>query len=81
MSRFFLGKQGMKNLGLPTSTLPWYPLLRAPLNLGRHLAARLVPGGLDRMEKKGKAQIRAVLAQMSGEHVAKVGEAAQHLAR
>jgi len=81
LSRFFLGKQGLKNLGLPTSTLPWYPLLRVPVNLGRHLAARLVPGGRARLEAKGKAQIRAVLAQMSGAHEAKVGEAAQHLAR
>ena len=30
VSRFFLGRAGMRNLGLPEHVLPWYPLLRAP---------------------------------------------------
>ena len=45
ISRLFLGRTGMRNLGFPAGVLPWYPLLKAPLNLSWHLGSRVFPGG------------------------------------
>jgi hypothetical protein len=56
--RMFLGRAGMRALGLPRFVLPWYPLLSAPLNLGWQGLHRLLPGGRDRLIRNGrKAQV------------------------
>lgn len=54
VTRFFTGSAGMAALGLPTATLPWYPLLSAPFTLGWHLAHRLIPGGSMRAQQIGR---------------------------
>lgn len=59
MTRFFVGRRGMKALGLPGTTLPWYPIWFAPLNAAWFAGHRLIPGGRDRLVRLGrKAQLR-----------------------
>lgn len=55
ISAFFLGRSAMRTLGLPTRTLPWYPILRTPVNLARSLA-KLFPGGRIRASTRGREQ-------------------------
>lgn len=73
ISRLFLGRRGMQQLGLPTGTLPWYPLAVAPWNLARHLAARVLPGGKARAAQSGRRAQEGFLRLLSGETVAVIG--------
>jgi len=52
--RLFVGKQGMRNLGLPMWVLPWYPVVFAPLNLLWCAFNRVLPGGRERMVAQGR---------------------------
>ncbi len=61
MCRLFIGKKGMKSLGLPTWVLPWYPLVFAPLNLAWCIINRALPGGRQRLIEQGR---RAQWAQV-----------------
>lgn len=79
ISRLFLGRTGMRNLGLSEWTLPWYPLLNLPLNLSRHLRSRLTPGGKARAAREGRRAQEAFLQLLSGEEQAVVGHAASSL--
>jgi mpaB/rubber oxygenase-like protein len=54
VSRLFLGRRGMRALGLPRFVLPWFPLLSAPLVFAGHWLARLL-GGRGRLERRGRA--------------------------
>jgi len=57
IERAFLGRAGMRALGLPEDVLPWYPVLSFGPRLGWHLAHRLLPGGRERLVRQGlKAQ-------------------------
>lgn len=57
IERAFLGRAGMRALGLPEDVLPWYPVLTFGPRLGWHLAHRLLPGGRERLVRQGlKAQ-------------------------
>lgn len=76
VSRYFLGRAGMKNLGLPSMRLPWYPLAQLPLTLAKHVAARIVPGGMDRLARKGFAEQVEHLRQHTGTRGAHIGESA-----
>ncbi|GAA4383593.1 oxygenase MpaB family protein [Tsukamurella soli] len=40
----FLGRGAMRTLGLPTTVLPWYPVVRLPVNVCRSIRGML-PGG------------------------------------
>lgn len=53
IARAFVGAQGMRELGLPTRVLPWYPLLTVPVRLLAHALARLVPGGRETLIQRG----------------------------
>lgn len=53
--RLFHGRAGMRALGLPEGTLPWYPLLSAPMIAVAHLATRLAPAGEARLAQRGRA--------------------------
>jgi len=53
IARAFIGRKGMRALGLPQATLPWYPLLGFAPRLGWHLAQRLLPGGRERLIERG----------------------------
>lgn len=58
----FQGPSGMAELGLPRSW-PWYPALVIPVNATKHTAARLVPGGRRRLQKRADRQISARIAE------------------
>jgi len=79
VSRFFLGRAGMRNLGLPDYVLPWYPLLRAPPNLLWHLSLWLVPGGRLWQARRGRRATIAFVRTMTGEQPAQIGQAARHI--
>ncbi|MDM4770580.1 oxygenase MpaB family protein [Solimonas sp. SE-A11] len=53
IARAFVGRRGMDALGLPEGVLPWYPLLTIGPRLGWHLAHRLLPGGRERLVRRG----------------------------
>ncbi|MDF0531970.1 oxygenase MpaB family protein [Tsukamurella sp. 8F] len=59
----FLGRRAMALLGLPTSTLPWYPVLRFPVNAMRS-ALRAVPALADRAADRGIAEQDAFMRTM-----------------
>jgi hypothetical protein len=54
--RAFLGRWAMDRLGLPQWVLPWYPLIKAPLEAVRHAIYRLLPGGRERLLRIGRRE-------------------------
>ncbi|MFB7718355.1 MULTISPECIES: oxygenase MpaB family protein [unclassified Nocardia] len=78
MASAFLGPKAMHALGL-SYALPWYPLLRIPINLLRVLRGRLLPGGLTRAAARGRREQEAFLARLIGSAVPNVGATAHHL--
>ncbi|MHA7833624.1 MAG: oxygenase MpaB family protein [Algiphilus sp.] len=62
VTRFFVGREGMRHLGLPAWMPPWYPLLSAPATFGWHLAHRLLPGGRARLARRGRKAHEALVA-------------------
>lgn len=54
VTRLFVGQRGMQALGLPRYVLPWYPLLSAPFTLGWHVLHRALPGGRQRLTRRGR---------------------------
>lgn len=79
ISRLFLGRTGMRNLGLSPWTLPWYPLLNLPRTLSRHLRSHLVPGGKQRLAAAGRRAQEDFLRLLSGKHAAVIGQSASAL--
>lgn len=59
-----LGPRAMRQLGLSPYVVPWYPLLRFPVNLLGSVLKEL-PGGLDRAASRGDRQQQACLRRMS----------------
>ena len=80
LSRAFLGRKGMRNLGLPTNVLPWYPALALPRNLAVQALSRIMPGGLERQAQRGRAAQEMLLADICGAQPAQVGGAAPQYA-
>lgn len=72
----FLGPRTMRQLGLPAFVLPWYPLVRMPLNLVRSAAALLLPGGLDRAALRGRGEQEAFMRTMMGGEDTAIGASA-----
>lgn len=66
-SRFFLGRQAMRELGLPENVLPWYPLLSAGPRLLAYSGQRLLPATRQRLERRGRQAQLAALASIFGE--------------
>jgi hypothetical protein len=52
-TRLFVGRRGMKQLGLPTWVPPFYPLACIPLNWLKLRLVSKVPGQRSRQERKG----------------------------
>lgn len=52
--RWFVGRRGMKALGLPAWTPPWYPVIFAPANALWCLLHRALPGGRQRLSRWGR---------------------------
>ncbi|MEV5651039.1 oxygenase MpaB family protein [Nocardia sp. NPDC052254] len=73
----FLGPSAMRDLGLPRLVLPWYPLLRVPINLLHCLLARILPGGMDRAARRGRREQEAFLRVLIGSDSAEIGAAAR----
>lgn len=67
IERAFLGRRGMRALGLPENVLPWYPLLTFAPRLGWHLAHRLLPGGRERLIERGLREQQEYLQVLFGE--------------
>lgn len=51
--RMFLGPEGMRDLGLPSHVMPWYPMLTVPFEAAYHRLNRLLPGGRQRLIRQG----------------------------
>lgn len=64
--RMFLGRKGMQALGLPTLVLPWYPLISVPLIATWHALHRLLPGGRERLIRRGRDAQVGYLATLFG---------------
>ncbi|CAJ1587534.1 oxygenase MpaB family protein [[Mycobacterium] wendilense] len=76
----FLGRRTVRDLGLPSYALPWYPLLRMPVNLARSAAALGLPGGMERADQRGRREHRELLRTMIGANAsATIGESAAHV--
>lgn len=67
MSRYFLDKEKMKQLGLPASTLPWYPVATLVPRFVGHVSQRYNPVLRRRQERRGRRDQLEVLNQMFGE--------------
>lgn len=72
----FLGPRTMGKLGLPAFVLPWYPLVRMPVNLARSLAALVLPGGLDRAAMRGRREQERFMRTMMGDEDTAIGASA-----
>jgi hypothetical protein len=80
ITRAFIGRRAMRQLGLPTYVLPWYPALRIPVNLVRSSASIALPGGRDRAARAGLRQQRAFLTTLIGpKAVAAIGDSANYV--
>jgi hypothetical protein len=78
----FLGRRTVEKLGLPSYALPWYPLLRLPVNLARSATALGLPGGMARADQRGQREHAQLLRTMTGEDApATIGESAAHVSR
>ncbi|NEW50593.1 DUF2236 domain-containing protein [Nocardia cyriacigeorgica] len=81
IATMFLGSAAMRKLGLPPKVVPWYPMLRIPVNLGRSIWARVVPGRFDRAAARGRAAQVAFIRTLTGNETAVIGDSAQHLGK
>jgi hypothetical protein len=63
--RLFVGREGMRNLGLP-ATLPWYPLLTAAPRAVWAGAHRVLPSGMVALAQRGRREQEAYLPIMFG---------------
>ncbi|MDN5938895.1 MAG: DUF2236 domain-containing protein, partial [Salinisphaera sp.] len=52
--RLFMDRQSMRDLGLPASTLPWYPAAATPANFALQSAGCLLPGGRRLLQQRGR---------------------------
>jgi hypothetical protein len=78
----FLGRRTVRELGLPSYALPWYPLLRLPVNLTRSVAALVAPGGLEQADRRGQREHEKLLRTMIGDAAeATIGESAAHVSQ
>lgn len=73
VSRFFLGKQKMQQLGLPDDILPWFPVITAVPRLVTYLGQKAVPALRKRQQEQGRAAQLETLRQMFGDHAQAVG--------
>ena len=78
MTSAFLGPRAMRSLGLPAFVLPWYPLIRIPINATRSAAAVALPGGRERASARGARELAAFMRTIS-EDGATIGASAQHI--
>jgi hypothetical protein len=73
MTRLFASAEQMRALGLPDHVLPWFPLAMLPLNLGWNLANRALPGGRERLIRRGRLAQEALVQRHFGPEAQEVG--------
>ncbi len=78
MTSAFLGPRAMRALGLPAFVMPWYPLIRIPINATRSVAAMALPGGRERAAARGAREQAAFMRRIS-DGGATIGASAQHI--
>jgi hypothetical protein len=76
ISRAFLGTEAMARLGLPTTVLPWYPMLAMPVNLAYHTISALLPGGRARSARAGRTAQEDYVRELVMNRPAVIGESA-----
>ncbi|MFC9898295.1 oxygenase MpaB family protein [Nocardia sp. NPDC127579] len=69
----FLGPKAMRRLGLPAH-LPWYPMVRAPVNAGRSTLVRALPGAAEFFAARGRRAQEGFLRTLIGADSAVIGE-------
>lgn len=74
----YLGPRTMRALGLPATTVPWYPLVRFPINATRSVTALLLPRGRDRAAARGWRQQQDLMRSITAQS-AVIGDAATHI--
>ncbi len=72
VSAYFLGAKAMGQLGLPTLVVPWYPVVRIPVNTLQSAAAFL-PGGRERASERGRRSQKRFTESLTTASVA-IGE-------
>ncbi|OBG19422.1 hypothetical protein A5765_02260 [Mycolicibacterium celeriflavum] len=77
----FLGPRAMRALGLSPWVVPWYPVVRMPVNLLRSAAVFVRPDGIERAAVRGDREQKAWLRTIIGEDEATIGESAAHVSR
>ncbi|MQY31203.1 oxygenase MpaB family protein [Nocardia aurantia] len=80
IASLFLGPASMRQLGLPATVPPWYPLARLPVNLVRSALTRLLPGGVERAAIQGRRRQEQFLRTLIGDAPAVIGESARSAA-
>lgn len=78
ISSTYLGPRTMRELGLPAFTLPWYPLMRLPINTARSITAMILPGGRDRAANRGWREQQAFMRTLVNAP-AIIGNSAAHV--
>ncbi|AHH21260.1 hypothetical protein NONO_c64900 [Nocardia nova SH22a] len=81
IATMFLGPAAMRELGLPAFTVPWYPMLRIPINLTRSVWARTSPGRFDRAVARARNAQETFIRTLAGPGSAVIGESAQHISK
>ena len=66
IARAFIGGQGMRDLGMPSNALPWYPLLTVMPRALYHAVHRALPGGRERLIRRGLERQADYLVTMFG---------------
>lgn len=66
MSRYFLGRKKMQQLGLPTDVTAWFPLLSTPLRFVHYSGRRVVPALRSQLEQQGRDAQQNALAAIFG---------------
>ncbi|EKF73792.1 hypothetical protein A11A3_11948 [Alcanivorax hongdengensis A-11-3] len=67
VSQYFLGKEKMQQLGLPTNQTPWYPLLTMLPRFSSHVVQHHAPGLRQWQQRRGRRAQLQVLQQMFGD--------------
>lgn len=67
VSRYFLNREKMKQLGLPARISAWYPLLTLLPRLFVYSGSRLLPGLRSWQQRRGRRAQRRALASMFGD--------------
>ena len=76
--RFFVGRKGMRALGLPVWTFGWYPLVFAPVNFAVQSVIRCLPEGKDWLARRGRRAQKEMLDILFGEAPADIIQLAEH---